>query len=36
MFLDEAGDKLYILTADKLFKADVPRLPPGVKPASGQ
>jgi sugar lactone lactonase YvrE len=36
LFLDEAGDKLYILTADKLFKADVPRLPPGVKPASGQ
>ena len=36
IFLDEAGDKLYILTADKLFKADVPRLPPGVKPASGQ
>jgi sugar lactone lactonase YvrE len=36
IFLDEAGDKLYILTADKLFKADVPRLPPGVKPAPGQ
>jgi len=36
LFLDEAGDKLYILTADKLFKADVPRLPPGVRPASGQ
>jgi hypothetical protein len=33
LFLDEAGDKFYILTADQLFKADLPRLPAGVKPA---
>jgi len=34
IFLDEAGDKLYILTADRLFKADVPRVPASVKPSN--
>ncbi len=36
LFLDEAGDKFYILTADQLFKADVPRMPAGVQAAPGQ
>jgi hypothetical protein len=36
LFLDEAGDKFYILTANRFFKADVPRLPAKPKAAPGQ
>lgn len=36
LFLDESGDRLYILTADQIFKADLPRLPDGANPAPGQ
>ncbi|MGC8782297.1 MAG: hypothetical protein ACP5UQ_15660, partial [Anaerolineae bacterium] len=36
IFLDEAGDRLFVVTADWLYRADIPRLPPGTKPASGQ
>jgi hypothetical protein len=33
LFLDETGDKFYIVTADKLWKADVPRAPSANKAA---
>ncbi len=36
LFLDEAGDKFYILTPDQLFKADVPRLPASARPTPGR
>jgi hypothetical protein len=33
LYLDETGDKFYIVTADKLWKADVPRVPSSNKAA---
>ena len=33
LFLDETGDKFYIVTGDKLWKADVPRAPSANKAA---
>ena len=33
LFLDETGDKFYIVTGDKLWKADVPRAPSASKTA---
>ena len=31
--LDEAGAKLYIITAEAIYKADLPKMPPAVRPA---
>ncbi|MCX7670202.1 MAG: hypothetical protein N2439_09035, partial [Anaerolineae bacterium] len=36
IFLDEAGDRLFVVTADRLYRADVPRLPPGARPTPGR
>lgn len=32
LFLDEAGDRFFVVTTDWLYRADVPRLPPAVNP----
>ncbi len=36
LFLDEAGDKFYIVTSDSIYKADLPKMPSGSKAAPGQ
>jgi hypothetical protein len=34
LFLDETGAKFYIVTGDKLWRADIPRVPAAAKPAT--
>ncbi len=36
LFLDEAGDKFYIVTPDSIYKADLPKMPPASSAAPGQ
>jgi hypothetical protein len=36
LFLDEAGDRFFVVTADWLYRADVPRLPPAAAPTPRQ
>lgn len=36
LFLDEAGDRFFVVTADWLYRADVPRLPPAANPTPRQ